>query len=74
MHKQPSPMSLPIARLRAAGARVSTQTSHNPRGMRPWLAYNVTLPDGTVHDVRAPGHEYAVVVASLNALANQIGE
>lgn len=74
--KQPSPMSEPIARLRAAGARVAFGDSHNPSASLDYsrLHYRVTLPDGSVREIRERGSHYRLAIARLDDLTRRLNE
>lgn len=69
-----SPLSAPIARVRATGATVRYGSTHNPRkgALRPMIDLRVTEP-GMLgeHILRAPGYDYASVVARLDRIADR---
>lgn len=74
--KQPSPMSAPIARLRAAGARVAYGPGHNPNGSGAFsrLNYRVTLPNGDVRNIHERGSNYRLAIARLDDLTRRLNE
>lgn len=68
MYKQPSPMSLPIARLRSLGARVSTLPWNGYRK----VAYRVTLPNGRVIELSDHAYNYKAVIQQMDDLSDYL--
>lgn len=72
--RNPSPMSLPVARLRHFGCTVKTGDTHNPKGAIGFnrLHYIVTEADGSQHVIRTNGANYAEAVRRMHRISDRI--